>query len=237
MPTSKPMSLKSEYRHPVLGVINITVNRRARRIIMRAGKDGIRITVPPFATGKDIENALAKHGDMLGKAQREKTRIIDSQYSIGAGNFRICLQEYRGENFMWVHNDSTATLMCPENSDYTARQEWLRKVITNAIYEKARKVLPPRLEALAIEHGFNYNSCSVRNSHTRWGSCNSKGNISLSIYLVLLPEELINYVLLHELCHTVEMNHSERFWSILDKVYRGNSRKIRSMLRKYAPDI
>jgi predicted metal-dependent hydrolase len=107
--------------------------------------------------------------------------------------------------------------MCPEKTDYNARQEWLRKVIVNAIHEEAKRFLPPRLRELAEKHGFKYSQCSVRNSHSRWGSCSGKGNISLSIYLVLLTEELIDYVLLHELCHTVEMNHGERFWAILDK--------------------
>ena len=237
IPTDKPMFLKSEYRHPMLGVIRITVNRRARRIIMRAEQDGIRITIPPLATRKDIEKALAEHGDKLKEIQTKKRRVIDSQYRVGDGNFCIEIQEYKGTKFMWIDNNSKHTLMCPENTDYGDKQAWLRKVITNTIHSQARKVLPPRLEALAIEHGFKYNECSVRNSHSRWGSCSGKGNINLSIYLVLLPEELIDYVLLHELCHTVEMNHGEHFWEILDSVCKGNSKRIRARLKKYSPDI
>lgn len=231
------MFLDKEIEHPEWGLIKVTVNRRARRIIMRADDDGIRVTVPPYATNKDIERALAIHGNKLKEIQARKIKTIDSQYSIGCGNFRINIQEYKGGNFMWVHNGSTTTLMCPESTDYKAKQGWLRKVITNVIHEEAKRVLPPRLETLAEKHGFKYNNCSVRNSHSRWGSCSGKGNITLSIYLVLLTDELIDYVVLHELCHTIEMNHGEHFWALLDKVCECDSKDIRKKLKKHTPDI
>lgn len=102
---------------------------------------------------------------------------------------------------------------------------------------RAKEILPERLQQLATRHGFRYSSVSLRDSHTRWGSCSSRGSISLSIYLVLLPDELIDYVLLHELCHTVEMNHSERFWALLDKVCQRDSRTLRQVLKKHKCDI
>jgi predicted metal-dependent hydrolase len=95
-------------------------------------------------------------------------------------------------------------------------------------------MLPPRLERLAKEKGFEYNRCTVRNVHSRWGSCNAQGNISLSIYLAQLPDDLIDYVLLHELCHTVEMNHSERFWALMDKATApAKAKDLRKKLKGY----
>lgn len=232
------MLLKSMYEHPEWGVIKIAINNRARRIIMRAREDGIYITAPAFATQQDIERALAKHGNKLKQIQTTNSKQrIDVQRSFGDGNFRINIQEYNGKNFMWVHNENTTTLMCPQNTDYDKMQIWLRKVITNIIFEKAKKALLLRLKFLAEKHGLKYSHCSVRNSHSRWGSCSGKGNISLSIYLILLPDELIDYVLLHELCHTLEMNHSERFWSKLDNLCNCNSKEMRRRLKNYVPDI
>lgn len=229
--------MEKEFQHPDFGLIRIAVNRRARRIVMRACEGHIRVTVPPFATGRDVERALAKYGSRLKEIQATKIQLIDSQYGIGGEKFRINIQEYKGDNFMWVHNGAIATLMCPEDTDYEKRQEWLRRVITNAVHEEAKSKLPLRLEMLAVEHGFKYAGCSVRNSHTRWGSCSGKGNISLSIYLVLLDDELIDYVLLHELCHTVEMNHGERFWGMLDNLCKGKSKELRGKLKKHTPGI
>lgn len=95
---------------------------------------------------------------------------------------------------------------------------------------KAKKRLVARLNNLAEEHGFTFNSVSVRNQRTRWGSCSHHNNISLNVKLVLLPEDLIDYVILHELVHTRIHNHSEKFWAELDRFVR-NARVVAKRLR------
>lgn len=79
----------------------------------------------------------------------------------------------------------------------------------------ARKKLTERLRELAGIHGFRYNRVSIRNQKTRWGSCSARNNINLNQKLVLLPDELIDFVLLHELVHTRIKNHGKEFWSKL----------------------
>jgi predicted metal-dependent hydrolase len=97
----------------------------------------------------------------------------------------------------------------------------------------AKASLPLRLADLARAHGFTYMSVKTRKSKTRWGSCSSKKTISLSYYLLLLPSHLIDYVMLHELCHTVHMNHSPAFWALLDQHAGGNSKAFRKELKSY----
>ena len=94
----------------------------------------------------------------------------------------------------------------------------------------AKKRLIDRLYHLAQEHGFTYNNASVRNQRTRWGSCSQKNNISLNLKLVLLPKELIDYVILHELVHTRIHDHSKKFWAELDR-YIGNGKVMAKWLR------
>ena len=94
----------------------------------------------------------------------------------------------------------------------------------------ARKRLTDRLYYLAKEHGFTCNNVTIREQRTRWGSCSSKNNISLNLKLVLLPEELTDYVILHELVHTRIHDHSKKFWTELDR-YTGNSRVLSKRLR------
>lgn len=96
----------------------------------------------------------------------------------------------------------------------------------------AKKVLTGRLKCLAQEHGFSCNKISVRNQKTRWGSCSAKNNISLNMKLVRLPDDLIDYVILHELMHTKVKNHGRFFFIELDKLV-GNARGMRSKLREY----
>ena len=96
---------------------------------------------------------------------------------------------------------------------------------------RARKILTSRLDLLAVQHGFSYNRVFLRNQKTRWGSCSHLKNISLNIKLVRLPQELIDYVLLHELVHTRIHNHSRSFWTELESHVKG-ARAIASRLRK-----
>ena len=83
---------------------------------------------------------------------------------------------------------------------------------------KARAEFPQRLHTLAAKHGFTYKRCFIRDSRTRWGSCSSKGNINLSLFLAGLPGHLQDYVMIHELCHTRQMNHSPEFWCEVGKI-------------------
>ena len=134
------------------------------------------------------------------------------------------------------YDGAQATLYYPEKINFTDEktQELLRRVRVTALHHVAKEHLPQRLKMLAAKHGFSYNAVSLRNSHSRWGSCSNRKNISLSIYLQLLPTHLSDYVLLHELCHTVEMNHSASFWALMDKVTDGRARSLRRELRTYA---
>ena len=102
-----------------------------------------------------------------------------------------------------------------------------------ALRKKALSFLPAQLARLASLHGFVYSEVKIRKSRTRWGSCSSKKTISLSLYLMILPEHLIEYVLLHELCHTVQMNHSAAFWNLLNKYTDNKAKELRKELRGY----
>ncbi len=101
---------------------------------------------------------------------------------------------------------------------------------------KARETLVEKLESLASKFGFSYNRVFIRNQKTRWGSCSGKNNISLNIKLARLPVELIDYVILHELTHTIIKNHSKVFWQEMDKLV-GNGKQMASRLRVYGMEI
>jgi predicted metal-dependent hydrolase len=97
---------------------------------------------------------------------------------------------------------------------------------------EARRVLVGRLEQLSAQHGFHYNKVSIRNQRTRWGSCSAKNDISLNMKLLKLPQELIDYVILHELVHTRIKNHTKAFWRELDTIV-GNAKALDARLNQY----
>ena len=84
--------------------------------------------------------------------------------------------------------------------------------------QKAQAYIPERVEYFANIMGVDYGRITIRNQKTRWGSCSGKGNLNFNCLLMLAPPEVIDYVVIHELCHRKEMNHSRAFWREIEKV-------------------
>lgn len=102
--------------------------------------------------------------------------------------------------------------------EYEASQ--LKQLTRDEILElgnKAIQYIPKRVEYYAKQIGVDYGRITIRNQKTRWGSCSSKGNLNFNCLLMLTPPEVIDYVVVHELCHRKEMNHSKAFWGEVEK--------------------
>ena len=123
----------------------------------------------------------------------------------------------------------------PADTDFTdsAVQQRIRLFLTEMLRAEAKAYLPDRVAQLAQHFGFKYNNLSVKNVHTRWGSCSAQNNINLNVHLMRLPEYLSDFVILHELCHTVHKNHGTQFHALLDKMVGGNEKKLDKELNKY----
>lgn len=111
-------------------------------------------------------------------------------------------------------------------------QSAIRKGIERALKIEAKEYLPDKVKNLAERFKFRYNKLALKNIRSRWGSCSRKNNINLSIHLMRLPDHLIDYVILHELVHTVHHNHSARFWVMLNSI-TGRAKILDKELKKY----
>ncbi|MCR5666505.1 MAG: M48 family metallopeptidase [Eubacterium sp.] len=98
--------------------------------------------------------------------------------------------------------------------------------------DKARDYLPGRAGYYAKKLGVSYGRITIRCQKTRWGSCSAKGNLNFNYLLMLTPPEVIDYVVVHELCHRLEMNHSRRFWELVESVME-DYKEPRAYLKKY----
>ncbi len=98
---------------------------------------------------------------------------------------------------------------------------------------EAKEVLPSRVEHFARMFGFSYGRVTIRATRSKWGSCSAENNISLSLFLMRLPEHLRDYVVIHELCHTVHHNHSAEFHALCDRCLEGREKQLRRELRSY----
>lgn len=114
---------------------------------------------------------------------------------------------------------------------YGKQRETIQDNFDDISMSAVKEMLTSRLNQLAKKHGFRYNKVSIRRQRTRWGSCSHKNNISLNMKMVKLPDELMDYVILHELVHTRIHNHSKKFWAELGKYVenaRGMAKKLRA---------
>ena len=101
-----------------------------------------------------------------------------------------------------------------------------------ALKNKALGILTERLEHFNKTYGFTYSRISIRDQHSRWGSCSAKGNINFNYKLILLPDELRDYVVVHELCHLKELNHSRAFWALVARTvphYKKLQKRLRGL--------
>lgn len=224
-----------------LGTITWKVNAKARRMTFRTKPEGVYATVPTGTTQKEVEKAIETLRPKLLKA-KEKAKpkpLIDLNYRIDAEYFKLSLVSGNRERFLSHSELGEMRIICPPNADFNdaGLQDWLKKVIVEALRRNAKIVLPPRLYMLSMKHGLPYEQLKINSSKGRWGSCSAKKHINLSCYLMLLPSHLIDYVLLHELAHTKEMNHSEKFWALLDKLTDGKAKALRKELTQFNINI
>ena len=109
-------------------------------------------------------------------------------------------------------------------ADYTPIQ-------IEALRSEAKQVLPAMVERLAKLHGFKYGRVTIRATRSKWGCCTSQNNLSLSLFLMTLPTHLQEFVVLHELCHTIHHNHSAAFYTLLNKVTGGREKELNRQLK------
>ena len=103
-----------------------------------------------------------------------------------------------------------------------------------ALRAQAEQLLPGRLASLAETHGFSYNSVSVKRMKSRWGSCDQQKNIVLNLFLMQLPWECIDYVLIHELVHTKVLRHGPDFWAEMERILP-DVKRLRRLMRDHQP--
>ena len=99
--------------------------------------------------------------------------------------------------------------------------------------KEAKKLILERLEYFGKSYGFSYNRVSIKNQKTVWGSCSKKKNLNFNYKILFLPNKLADYIIVHELCHLKEMNHSARFWALVSKII-SNFKEIRKELKKHS---
>ena len=194
-------------------------NPRARRYILRLQADGsARVTVPRGGSEAEarrfaerqtgwIERQLARQA---AHPARPRSWEVGAEIYLRGERVRI---EAVADGAHPAVRFGTETLRLP-----AAATGDLRTAIERHLWRMAARELPPRVLELAAHHTQTVSRVSVRNQRSRWGSCSRRGVISLNWRLIQVPPAVRDYIILHELTHLREMNHSARFWAAVERV-------------------
>lgn len=238
--------MKKEYicEHGEFGRLHVKVNPRARRFTFRVCDDGLSVTAPVGATQKELLTCIDKMTPELKKLVarhnvKHKNNSISPGFRIDTPDFCMSMRHDAVERPKAYFSNGNLEFVLPENLslETVGLRAWIEKIAEEALRIQGKLILPQRMAALADRFGFTFKDVKIHKTHGRWGSCSSKGNINLSLYLLLLPRHLQDYVMLHELCHTVEMNHGPRFWKKMDEVTDNSSLALREEMKKYDTSI
>lgn len=226
------------------GQIEIRYNARSTKYILRCVRGKIVLTLP---RKRDREPGILffnENRDYCRKALQSPknlyvTDVFNENTEWESLTFKLKIESSDFPKFRYKLENGILHFYYPKTVNILSEnsQSIVKKLLVQALRDEANVFLPRRLKMWADKFGFSYNSCVIRDNTSRWGSCSSKRNINLSLYLMKLPLELIDYVLLHELCHLKEMNHSSQFWELLSSLLGKDAKKVREQLKLYPTSI
>jgi predicted metal-dependent hydrolase len=232
-------------KHGKFGEIKMIKSTRTRRISISARPfQPLRVTLPVFESYSRAERFLEEKEKWIQKAL-EKIRKLEDQHTVFVEDTPFRTVDHK--LFIRRTNEDKAGVKLeggkiqvhiPNNSDIFSdeNQAIIRLGVQAAWRKEARKYLPVRLIELSQKHQLPYNRVFIKNNRSRWGSCSQKNNINLSLYLMRLPGHLIDYILLHELAHTLHKNHGRHFWDTLEMICPG-AKSLDRELRDYRIEI
>ena len=222
-----------------LGRIVVTPHKRAKRIIARRMGEFIRLTVPDRFNMNNIHAVLRELKPGIMKLSQPSTACITIEDVISTLTFDVYMVKDPFIDRLSISlKEGKLKLFFPVACDISqpANQKKIKEAIIHVLRREAKRVLPEKTAFFAQKEGFSYNQIRINSSRSRWGSCSAKKNINFSLFLLLLPERLIDYVVLHELAHTIEMNHGERFWQLLERLCDGKAKMLREEMKNYSSD-
>lgn len=225
----------------------VRTSKRAKRISVRYSiRDGLEVVYPPGLRQPTPETLLRERSDWILAAvdrfSEARAKLPRRAYQDGETFL------FRGAGYRLLRNtapagcrisvklaDGCLAVSLP-GSGPDAEIACIRAAVQQFYRKQAQCYLPARASELAETHGFKFEKLRIKNQKTRWGSCSSKRNINLNLRLMMAPDGAIDYVILHELCHLRELNHTPAFWALVE-TYCPDFRGWKDWFRQHGPSL
>lgn len=240
-PESLPLSSVRVYVEGI-GTVLFQRSAKAKHVSIRIKPiEGVRVAVPTRVSFEKAEEFLRSKTEWMKrhlqsiKVQENKRTIYSQAQPFHTFKHKLQLQPVIGSIALKakIYKDILLVTYPAHKSEADEEvQQFIRQAVEATYRLEAKAYLPERVAYFAQKFGFTYNKVIIKNTSTRWGSCSASNNINLNLHLMRLPESLRDYVVLHELAHTVEKNHGPRFWALLDRI-SGDARGLDQKMKAY----
>jgi predicted metal-dependent hydrolase len=216
--------------------VNQIIRSKRKTLALIVKPDGSLIVRAPLRTAeKSIREFIENHAAWIEKKKAEAFAALPPlprQYVAGE-SFMYLGNAYRleivkGQKTPLILEERFKLADASQSSAGLAFERWYRA--------QAKSILKERVNLYAEKHGFQYKKLGITSARTRWGSCSANGSLSFSWRLILAPLETVDYVVVHELVHTVFHNHSKRFWKKVETIMP-DYKEHRKWLRKNGPGL
>ncbi len=221
-----------------VGSVMIIKRQSSRHLKLSISPQGeVRVSIPkwvPYQVGLDFANSKRL---WIEQKRPKLTPLIDNQ-PVGRAHRLKFHQDHNEQRIKTRINGNNITITFPDrlNYDHPSVQWAARLAAVRALRRQAVSLLPQRLDALSNAHSLTYTDVQVKRMSSRWGSCDQEKRIVLNLYLIQLPWELIDYVILHELTHTLHLNHGAAFWASLE-TFLPQAKQQKKIISQYRPGI
>lgn len=226
-----------------MALIDFKFHPRAKKLKLSViSAKGFILTAPSSVSLESCkefldENAewIRKHINIVEKKRAERVFQFDTKYKTFFRDLEIIpmnLSEIKSR----ISDQKIKIYINPNKISSKKSQNEIIKIIIEVLRKEAKLYLPKRVEELAKLHNLKFMKLTIKDMKSQWGSCSQSNNINLSLHLMRLPRELIDYVIMHELTHTIEKNHSNKFWDKLETFLPG-AKNLDREFKNYHPEI
>lgn len=237
--TSPQLSLFSTNEDPQLW--NVRISNRARRLSVRVYPAGrVEVVVPRSTTAWKVQQFVSRHREWIEERVRESSApqlVAQPPQEILLPAIERQVQVDHVRSLQSIRLKALDDRRVQLQGTLDAPAAWAR-LLNRWLMKIAEQELSVRVRQLAMTYGFKYERVQIRRQRTRWGSCSSRGTISLNLCALFLRPEVLRYLLVHELCHTQQMNHSRKFWKLVascEPNYRALDRELTAAWRHVPP--
>jgi len=218
-------------------------SRRANYVSISIGADGVQVVAPvsmednkiiPLVENKRewIFHKFENYRQRLTQIRIEREYISGEEFLFMGENYPLMVQEHEGRSNSVDLTNNQFLVLLHKDTPEKQRREVIQRTLERWYISRAKELIQERLELYIPKISVQVNMVRLKNQKTRWGSCSQKGNLNFNWKLVMAPTAIVDYVVVHELCHLRQMNHSKEFWQLV-AMYIPDYKERRKWLKDY----